>query len=90
VHNGAKVAHSRGSWAVHSTRRVVDMMGNLFFGLVAGAVGLAYITYGKRQSKFVPLVAGVLLCAYPYFVDSGLWLAIIGALLVVAPFVIDF
>lgn len=65
-------------------------MANLFFGVVTGALGLAYIVYGKRQTKFVPLVCGILLCAYTYFMTSLLWLCIVGVLLVVAPFVIDF
>jgi hypothetical protein len=51
---------------------------------------MAYFIYGKRQAKFVPMIAGVLLCVYPYFTDSLLWLSGIGALLLVAPFLIDF
>ena len=65
-------------------------MGNLFFGIVAGAVGVAYIVYGRRQTKLVPVCAGVLLCIYPYFVESWLWLGAIGVILLAAPFVIDF
>ncbi len=65
-------------------------MNNLFFGIVAGAIGVAYLTYGRRQKKLVPVIAGVLLCLYPYFVESWLWLGVIGALLLAAPFVIDF
>ena len=65
-------------------------MGNLYFGIVAGAFGVAYLVYGRRQKKLVPVVAGVLLCVYPYFVESWLWLGVVGALLVAAPFVIDF
>ncbi len=64
-------------------------MTSLFFGIVTGALGLAYIVYGKRQTKFIPLVAGVVLCAYSYFITSWVWLCVVGALLVVAPFVID-
>lgn len=63
---------------------------SLFFGVVTGAVGLAYIVYGRRQTKFVPVISGVLLCAYTYFIDSWVWLSIIAAALLVAPFVIDF
>ncbi len=62
----------------------------LFVALVAGAFGMAYFVYGKRQTKFVPMIAGVLLCVYPYFFDSLLWLCIVGGALLVAPFVIDF
>ena len=65
-------------------------MTSLYFGIITGALGLAYIVYGRRQTKFVPVVAGVLLCAYTYFVEGWLWLSVIGALLVAAPFVIDF
>ena len=65
-------------------------MGNLFFGIVAGAIGVGYLVYGRRQKKLVPVIAGVLLCVYPYFVEGWLWLGVVGALLVAAPFVVDF
>jgi hypothetical protein len=63
---------------------------NLLFGVVAGAIGVGYFMYGRRQTKFVPLIAGMLLCVYPYFVDSVVWLCVIGLALVAAPFVVDF
>src|SRR5260221_8732969 len=62
----------------------------LVIGIITGALGVAYIVYGRRQTKFVPLIAGVFLCAYPYFIDSLVWLCVVGALLLAAPFVIDF
>jgi hypothetical protein len=65
-------------------------VGNLFFGIIAGAIGVAYLVYGRRQTKLVPVIAGVLLCIYPYFVESWLWLGVVGGLLLAAPFVIDF
>jgi hypothetical protein len=65
-------------------------MNSLIVGVVAGAIGMGYFIYGKRQAKLTPLVAGVLLCIYPYFTDSLLWLSVIGLVLVSAPFLIDF
>jgi len=65
-------------------------MSTLLIGIITGALGLAYIAYGRRQTKFAPLVAGVFLCAYPYFIDSVVWLCVVGVLLLAAPFVIDF
>ena len=62
----------------------------LAIGIFAGAIGVGYFIYGKRQTKFVPLIAGMALCVYPYFVDSVLWLVVIGAVLLAAPFLIDF
>lgn len=61
----------------------------LVIGIVTGALGLAYIAYGRRQTKFAPLIAGVFLCAYPYFIDSPVWLCVVGAILLAAPFIID-
>ena len=63
---------------------------NLLFGIIAGAIGVGYFMYGRRQTKFVPLIAGILLCVYPYFVDSVVWLSVIGLVLVAAPFVVDY
>jgi hypothetical protein len=64
-------------------------MGQLFFGILTGAVGVAYIVYGRRQTRLVPVVSGVLLCVYSYFVESWLWLSLLGAVLIAAPFVVD-
>lgn len=61
-------------------------MDNLLVGLVTGAFGMAYFVYGKRQTLFVPMIAGVLLCVYPYFVQNLLWSFAVGALLLAAPF----
>ena len=63
---------------------------SLVIGMLTGAIGVGYFIYGKRQTKFAPLIAGMMLCVYPYFVDSLLWLVVIGAMLMAAPFFIDF
>ena len=59
-------------------------------GLVAGAIGAAYFIYGRRTARFAPLISGLLLFIYPYFVDGLLWQCVVGAVLVAAPFVTDF
>ena len=62
----------------------------LFIGIFAGACGVAYFVYGKRQAKLVPMLSGVMLCIYPYFIESAAWLAIVGIVLLTVPFVIDY
>ncbi len=62
----------------------------LLIGLLSGVFGVAYFVYGKRQTKLTPMIAGVLLCIYPYFIESVLWLAVVGLLLLAAPFVIEY
>lgn len=65
-------------------------MDSLIAGVIAGAIGAGYFIYGRRQTRIAPMVAGVLLCVYPYFVDGTLWLVLVGAILVAVPFVVDF
>ena len=65
-------------------------MNSLIIGILAGAIGAGYFIYGKRQTRIVPMVAGILLCVYPYFTDSVVWLLVIGVPLRAAPFLIDF
>ena len=65
-------------------------MNSFIVGIIAGAFGVGYFIYGKRQTKVVPMLAGVLLCIYPYFTDNLFWLSAIGILLLVVPFLVDF
>jgi len=65
-------------------------MGQFIFGILAGAFGVAYIVYGRRQTKLVPVISGLLLSVYSYFIESWVWLSLVGAVLLAAPFVIDF
>jgi hypothetical protein len=62
----------------------------MLIGFIAGVFGVAYFVYGKKQVKFSAMLSGVLLCIYPYFFDSVLWLTVIGAALLAVPFLIDF
>ena len=48
--------------------------GWLVVTLVAGAVGMGLIVYGRKQREPLPLVFGVALAAYPYVI-RGAWLA---------------
>jgi hypothetical protein len=55
-----------------------------------GIIGTGYVMYGRRAQNVVALVAGVLLCVFPYFVESPVWTLVIGAGLLAAPFFITF
>ncbi|MCA9522492.1 MAG: hypothetical protein KC609_16045 [Myxococcales bacterium] len=58
----------------------------MVWALVFGSVGLAYFLYGKRQKKSIPLICGLLLMAFPYFVTRRLPLIAIGVLLTAIPY----
>jgi len=58
----------------------------LLWGLLFGSIGLGYFIYGKKQRAVVPLVCGLALMVFPYFVSNALLLAGIGALLAAIPY----
>jgi hypothetical protein len=58
---------------------------NLFIGIITGGIGAGYFIYGKKQHKFIIMIDGMALCAYPYFTDSLALLIIIGIVLIALP-----
>ena len=68
------------------------------FGMSAGAmmasllfsgIGYFYVKRGRDQSDTVKLCTGIALMVYPYFVTNALYIALIGAALMAAPYVIE-
>lgn len=51
---------------------------NLLAGLLFGSIGFVGFIYGKRTSRLKPMMIGLLLMAYPYFVENTLALCGIG------------
>jgi len=49
----------------------------LFASLIWGSVGIGYFIYGKKQSSWPPMVAGVLMIAVSYFVGSALVMSLV-------------
>ncbi|MGB4248012.1 MAG: hypothetical protein WBJ75_09865 [Pseudohongiellaceae bacterium] len=58
----------------------------LLWGVLFSSVGLGYFIYGKKQNAKVPMLCGVALMIFPYFVSSTMVLVGVGALLVVLPY----
>jgi hypothetical protein len=54
----------------------------LFFG----SIGLGFFIYGRKQRAVVPLLCGLMLMVFPYFVSNVMLLAGIGALLIAIPY----
>jgi hypothetical protein len=40
---------------------------SFIIGIFAGAIGMGYFIYGKRQAKFAPMIAG---CCYAFIRTS--------------------
>lgn len=60
-------------------------MATLVWGILFGAIGMGYFVYGKKQAAILPLVCGVGLMVFPYFVTGTLWMLLVGAALMAAP-----
>jgi len=59
----------------------------LFGSLLFGAIGLAAFIYGKRMVLYKPMVIGIVLMAYPYFVAQTWLLYAVGCALCVGLYV---
>jgi hypothetical protein len=58
----------------------------LLWGLLFGSVGLGFFLYGKKQRIVVPLVCGLALMVFPYFVSNTILLVAIGIVLIAIPY----
>ncbi len=59
---------------------------SLLWGLLFGSIGLGFFIYGKKQQAIVPLVCGLALMVFPYFITNTLALVVIGGLLMALPY----
>ena len=58
----------------------------LIWGMVFGAIGFGFFTYGKKQKAIVPLFTGTTLFVIPYFISNVYMLVIVGVILVALPY----
>jgi hypothetical protein len=58
----------------------------LFWGLIFGSIGFGYFLYGKKQGRAVPLICGIALMIYPYFISNAWATIVIGVVLMAIPY----
>lgn len=58
---------------------------SIFWGLLFGSIGLGYFLYGRKQQAIVPLLSGLALMVFPYFVSNAILLVAVGLALAVLP-----
>jgi hypothetical protein len=59
---------------------------SLLWGLLFGSIGLGFLIYGRKQRAVVPLVCGLALMIFPYFVSNTILLIAIGFVLIIIPY----
>ena len=52
--------------------------GNIIAGLIFGAIGTAAFMYGKSNKSPKPLMIGIILCVYTFFVTNLTMIYVIG------------
>jgi hypothetical protein len=60
--------------------------GVLLWGLLFSSIGLGFFLYGRKQRAVVPLVCGLVLMIYPYFIPNVIALIAIGVVLSAVPY----
>jgi hypothetical protein len=60
----------------------------LLWGLLFGSIGIGFAIYGKQQRKAVPLMCGLALMVFPYFVTNTTLLVAVGLALTALPYFI--
>jgi hypothetical protein len=60
----------------------------LFLSLIPGGIGFVLFVYGKKQQRWLLMVAGIVFTVYPYFTESIGALIGVGALLGVATWIL--
>ena len=58
----------------------------LLWGLLFGSIGMGFFVYGKKQRAVVPLVCGLVLMVFPYFVSNPFVLVVVGLALMAVPY----
>ena len=62
---------------------------SLLWGLLFSSIGFGYFLYGKKQHSVVPLLCGIALMVYPYFVPGNVLIVVIGSVLSAIPYFIQ-
>jgi len=60
----------------------------LLWSVLFSSIGLGFFVYGKKQSSLMPLLTGLALMSYPYFVDTVPLLIGAGIVLIALPYFI--
>ena len=60
-------------------------MSTLMWGIIFGSIGLGFFVYGKKQKAIIPLLSGIGLMVFSYFISNIYILILSGIVLVALP-----
>ena len=66
----------------------MNNMSTLMWGIIFGSIGLGFFVYGKKQKAMIPILSGIGLMVFPYFISNIYILIMSGIVLIALPFFI--
>ncbi|PCI43796.1 MAG: hypothetical protein COB41_06150 [Proteobacteria bacterium] len=66
----------------------MDESTQLIWSVLFGGIGIGYFSYGKKQKALVPLLAGIALLIFPYFITNTYSMIFTGLTLMALPYFI--
>lgn len=60
----------------------------LIWAVIFGSIGLGFFVYGKKQRVIMPMLSGIVLMIFPYFVSNVYVFVLTGVVFVALPFVV--
>jgi len=60
----------------------------LIWGVIFGSIGLGFFVYGKKQKAIIPMISGLVLMVFPYFVSNVYLIVLTGVVFSILPFVV--
>lgn len=66
----------------------MNSVSTLIGGIIFGSIGLGFFVYGKKQKAFIPVLSGIGLMVFPYFVSNIYIMVLSGIVLVALPYFI--
>jgi hypothetical protein len=60
----------------------------LIWGIIFGSIGLGFFIYGKKQKAIIPILSGIGLMVFPYFISDTYIMVLSGIVLVALPYFI--
>ena len=64
----------------------MDSSSQILWSMLFGSIGMVFFLYGKKQKAVVPLLTGITLFIFPYFISNVYALVAVGAGIVAVPY----
>jgi hypothetical protein len=56
------------------------------WGIIFGSIGLGFFVYGKKQKAIIPMLSGLGLMVFPYFISNIYIMILTGIVLAALPY----